>query len=145
MMPATHDEIIKWKHFPRYRWPVNSLHKGQWRGALIFFFICTLNKRFNKQSWSWWFEMPSHSLWCHCNTGRTSGTLMIIFGGIYVRTKAWIVTIIGSYYLRLMHNIQNSITSALSHKNDSHCHKSLVLPVILLNKSHPSSPRHIST
>ena len=38
-----HDDIIKWKHFPRYRpfvWgihrsPVNSLHKGQWHGALM--------------------------------------------------------------------------------------------------------------
>ena len=44
-----HDDVIKWKHFPRYwpfvrgihRSPVNSLHKGQWRGALIFFsLIC---------------------------------------------------------------------------------------------------------
>ena len=38
-----HDEIIKLKHFPRYwpfvrgihRSPVNSPHKGQWRGALM--------------------------------------------------------------------------------------------------------------
>ena len=43
-----HDGVIKWKHFPRYwpfvwgfhRSPVNSLHKGQWRGALIFPLIC---------------------------------------------------------------------------------------------------------
>ena len=41
-----HDDVIKWKHFPRY-WPfvrgipVNSLHKGQWRGALMFSLICT--------------------------------------------------------------------------------------------------------
>ena len=43
-----HDDVINWKHFPRY-WPfvrgihrsaVNSPHKGQWRGALLFFFIC---------------------------------------------------------------------------------------------------------
>ena len=26
-----------------------------------------LNKRLSKQSWGWWFEMPSHSLWRHCN------------------------------------------------------------------------------
>ena len=47
--PWTHDEVIKWKHFPRYwpfvwgihRSPVNSPHKGQWRGALMVFFICT--------------------------------------------------------------------------------------------------------
>ena len=35
-----HDDIIKWKHFPRY-WPfVWGLHKGQWRGALVFSLIC---------------------------------------------------------------------------------------------------------
>ena len=39
----------KWNHFPRYwpfvrgihRSPVNSPHKGQWRGALMFSLICT--------------------------------------------------------------------------------------------------------
>ena len=41
---CTCHDVIKWKHFPRYwpfvrgihRSPVNSLHKGQWRGALYF-------------------------------------------------------------------------------------------------------------
>ena len=40
----THNDVIKWKHFPRYwpfvrgihRCPVNSPHKGQWRGTLMF-------------------------------------------------------------------------------------------------------------
>ena len=36
-----HDDVIKWKHFPRYwRGPVNSPHKGQWCGALVFSLIC---------------------------------------------------------------------------------------------------------
>ena len=43
VLPANHDDVIKWKHFPRYwsfvrgihRSPVNSPHKGQWRGALM--------------------------------------------------------------------------------------------------------------
>ena len=43
-----HDDVIKWKHFPRYwqfvwgihRSPVNSPQKGQWRGALMFSLIC---------------------------------------------------------------------------------------------------------
>ena len=26
-----------------------------------------LNKRLSKQSWGWWFETPSCSLWRHCN------------------------------------------------------------------------------
>ena len=43
-----HDDVIKWKHNPRY-WPfvrrihqslVNSPHKGQWRGALMLSLIC---------------------------------------------------------------------------------------------------------
>ena len=43
-----YDDVIKWKHFPRYwpfvrgihRSPVNSPHKGQWHGALMFSLIC---------------------------------------------------------------------------------------------------------
>ena len=43
----THGDVIKWKHFPRYwpfvrgiqRSPVNSPHKGEWRGALMFCLI----------------------------------------------------------------------------------------------------------
>ena len=43
-----HDDVIKWKHFPRnwpfvwgiHRSPVNSQHKGQWREALMFSLIC---------------------------------------------------------------------------------------------------------
>ena len=31
-----HDDVIKWKHFPHY-WPF--VHKGQWRGALMFSLI----------------------------------------------------------------------------------------------------------
>ena len=46
---SVHDDVIKWKHFPCnwhfvrgiHRWPVNFPHKGQWRGALMFFFICS--------------------------------------------------------------------------------------------------------
>ena len=49
-----------------HRSPVNSPHKGQWRGALIFSLICGLNKRLSEQSWGWWFKMTSCSLWRHC-------------------------------------------------------------------------------
>ena len=45
---SQHDDVIKWKPFPRYwpfvrginRSPVNSLYKGQWRGAVMFSLIC---------------------------------------------------------------------------------------------------------
>ena len=43
-----HDDVIKWKHFPRYwafvrgnhRSPMNSPNKGHCRGALMFSLIC---------------------------------------------------------------------------------------------------------
>ena len=43
-----HNDVIKWIYFPHYwpfvrgihRSPVNSPHKGQWRGALMFSLIC---------------------------------------------------------------------------------------------------------
>ena len=46
-IPCKHDDVIKWQHFPRYwpfvqgihRSPLNSPHKGQWRGALLFSLI----------------------------------------------------------------------------------------------------------
>ena len=45
---VSHDDVIKWKHFSRYwqfergihRSSMNSPHKGQWRGALMFSMIC---------------------------------------------------------------------------------------------------------
>ena len=45
---CNHDDVITWKHFPRFwpfmrgihRSPVNSPHKGQRRGALMFSLIC---------------------------------------------------------------------------------------------------------
>ena len=48
MCECLHDYVIKWKHFPHY-WPfvrgihqsqLNSPHKGQWCGALMFSSIC---------------------------------------------------------------------------------------------------------
>ena len=53
-----HDDVIKWKHFPRYwpfvwgihRSPVDSSHKDQCRGALTFSLIC---------AWIHTWRMPS--------------------------------------------------------------------------------------
>ena len=78
-MFLSHDDVIKWKHFPRHwpfvrgiHWsPVNSPHKGQWRGVLMFFYL-RLNKRLSKQSWGRWFETLSRPLWRHSNVTHKS-------------------------------------------------------------------------
>ena len=72
MMMSSHGHIFcvagpLCREFTGYRLPVNSPHKGQWRGALIFSLICALNIRLSKQSWVCWFEAQSHSLWRHCD------------------------------------------------------------------------------
>ena len=39
------------------------------------FFDLRLNKRLSKQSWGWWFETPSWSLWRHCNGTALNGVI----------------------------------------------------------------------
>ena len=68
---AHHGDVIKLKHFPRY-WPfVRGIHwwpsQRPVTRSFDVFFDLRLNKRLSKQSWGWWFETPSRSLWRHCN------------------------------------------------------------------------------
>ena len=67
-----HDDVIKWKHFPRYWNFVRGITGGfpsqmpLSRGFYVFFYT-RLNKRLSKQSRRQWFETPLCSLWCHSN------------------------------------------------------------------------------
>ena len=66
-----HDDVFKWKHFPRY-WPfVRGIHRIPAQrpvtGSFDVFFDLRLNKRLGKQSRGWWFETLSRPLWRHCN------------------------------------------------------------------------------
>ena len=66
-MEMGHDDIIKLKHFPHYwsfvrgiHWSlVNSTHKGQWHGALMFSLICTWTN-------GWVNNWCAGDLRCHC-------------------------------------------------------------------------------
>ena len=68
------DDVIKWKHFPRYwpfvwgihRWPVNSQHKGQWHGALMFSLV-SINGWVNNGEAGDLRRHHTHPLWRHCN------------------------------------------------------------------------------
>ena len=71
---------------------------------LWFFFDLPLNKGLSKLSWDWWFEMPSHSLWCHCNEIAhllcgAQITLQICDYGHTIRklTTSWIVSDYGLF------------------------------------------------
>ena len=66
-----HDDVIKWKHFPRH-WPLCGEFTGdRWipaQGSVTRSLdVFCLNKLLSKQSWGWWFETLSHPLWRHSN------------------------------------------------------------------------------
>ena len=49
--------------------PVTGEFPSQRTVTQSFDVFYALNKRLSKQSWGWWFETPSPSLWRHCNDG----------------------------------------------------------------------------
>ena len=51
------------------------------------FFDVRLNKRLSKQSWVWWFETPSRSLWRHCNDRTHWAIWMAIRWGISKKSR----------------------------------------------------------
>ena len=82
-----YDDVIKWKHFPRYRPFVRESAGDRWNGPFVrestghrwnpltkqvarsfdvFRDLC-LNKQLNKPSKRRWFETPSRSWWRHYN------------------------------------------------------------------------------
>ena len=69
---TSHDDVIKWKHFPDnwlfvrgiHRSPVNSPHKDQWRRALMFSLICAWIDSWVKNRKAGDLRRP---LWRHCN------------------------------------------------------------------------------
>ena len=136
-----HDDVIKWKHFPRYwpfvrgihRSPVNSPHKGHWRGALIFVYL-RLNKRLSKQSRRWWFETPSCPLWRQCNVGggHKAGAPFTNDFSIVIRIR-WKLhsTLLWVVVMWSLRNFAHSTTAMLSwhvHNFVAICHLTMELP-----------------
>ena len=94
-----HDDVIKWSHFPRYwpfvrgiHWsPVNSLHKGQWRGALMFSLICT---------WT--------NSWANNHYQCTSGMISLNSVVFDCQTRQWILY---CYMKSECHNCQTELNN----------------------------------
>ena len=85
-----HDDVIKWKHFPRYWSFVRGIHRGrihrspgEFRAhrpvtrSFHVFFDLRLNQRLSKQSWCWWFETLPRQLWRHCNGNIACGSATV--------------------------------------------------------------------
>ena len=76
---------------------VNSPHKGQWCGALMFFYLRP-NKRLSSQSWGWWFDTPSRSLCRH----RNVSTVCTVGPGAWCPMSSTATSVIKSFmYMKL--------------------------------------------
>ena len=127
-----HDDVIKWKHFPRYwpfvrgihRSPVNSPHKGQWRGALMFSLIyARINGWVNNREAV---DMRRHQ--AHCGvivmTAFTYFNMLIKImkknndsrdkNEIATSWKTWVLVYINSYYQYMVTPYREKIFSIRS-------------------------------
>ena len=68
------------------------------------FFDLHLNKPLSKQSWGWWFETPSRSLWRHCNEGNNE--LMIIrYSAVLYGVDEWTRTTLFKGRWQIVRNV----------------------------------------
>ena len=65
-----------------------------------------LNKRLSKQSWGWWFETPSHSLWRYCNVYANFSSLMAPW---IAKAMTWDLAHWLSYQYRNFYTLTSSI------------------------------------
>ena len=113
----SHDDVIKWKHFPRY-WPfvmrgthrsmVNSPHKGQWRGVLIFSLIC---------SWIYGWVNNGEAGDLRCHRPHYDVIVMWIHYDIDVprRVERWLAMVISVSASSVDHSHSQTTPSAPSH------------------------------
>ena len=104
-----HDDLIKWKHFPR-NWPFvqgNSPVTGEFPAqrpvtwSFDVFFDLHLNKRLSKQWCGWWFETPLCPVWRNCKPCYVAKLLSVIYRlGTHKwhRINQWLGTYSASLY-----------------------------------------------
>ena len=86
---VAHDDVIKWKHFPRYwpfvrgipRSPVYEFPAGQWLRALMFSLICPwIYAWVNNREAGDLRRHPRPSLWRHCNASQYKDAVLPVYG-----------------------------------------------------------------
>ena len=127
-----HDDVIKWKHFPLYwpfargihRSPVNSPHKGQWRGALMFSLTCAwLNACVNNRAAG---DLRRH---------RAHYDVIVM---VITPSVSWIIAIVSAFLA--IPSIQPSILSRSFQPHAFTVCLSTLFPTIALSPHSPAAP-----
>ena len=110
------DDVIEWKHFPRYwpfvrgihRSPVNSPLKGQWRGALMFTLIqARTNGWVNNRDAGDLRRYCVNSLWRHCDdqaapSGASTSSVPYVNPHF---PDLFLLLLLSTYFVVLNHNV----------------------------------------
>ena len=123
-----HDDVIKWKRFPRYwplmRWihrsPVDSIHKGKWRGTLMVSLICVwtndwLNTRYagNLSRHHAHYDVTVNGCKCAGCVDRVLATILMTYfpwNSTVSATKLWIIYCLYIYsFISLVFSFISSI------------------------------------
>ena len=143
---AAHDDVIKWKYYRRcwpfvrgIRWPVNSPHKGQWRGTLIFSLICTrINAWLNNRKAGYLRRHHAHYdvivLWCD-----VSGLQWCqwVIDGMWVST-AYLIVHTPCTHCPWVPGLFEGITIYFIHDYDSTENNTLIYDHVVTNHASPS-------
>ena len=110
-----HNDIIKWKHFPRYSPFARGIFPSQRSVTRLYdvLFDLRLNKRLIKQSRRRRFETPSSALWCHCYEEIQCPQVLLIplYSDIVIVTYMWVIS---SQYWMCICPMNSNITIVIS-------------------------------
>ena len=111
-----HDDVINWRYFPSHwpfvrgihRWPVDSLHKGQWHGVFMFSLMCPWTNSWANNRDAVEFETLWCSLWRHCNVmvspmfNRIVSNATVLFNLLWPSITPYSIIDVGQHRPRLL-------------------------------------------
>ena len=91
-----------------HRSQVNSPHKSQWLGDLMFSLLCAMNQRLSKQSRGWWFKTPSCQWWRHCNDNVLANYFAVHSSNRFQTTWIYIQIVSITFLFMICHSMKNT-------------------------------------
>ena len=76
--------------------------------------IRALSKRLGKQSWGWWFDTPSRSLWLHCNDNLIK-TQIAVFCDLYDALHVLLYTTMIPFTAAILRLLLHNVSGILHH------------------------------
>ena len=96
------------------------------------FFDLRLNKQLSKQSWGWWFQMPSRSFWRHCNVSVQFNFMngnLYCWGSLHMHFLLTIYSLLSHIYVWTKVTHLKRSTACILYLGDVKCLYVILCPV----------------